>query len=55
MPITFEEVAADIQREPSSDIGPAKPKQDTRVEELREQLARELGLMAERSARVCAD
>ena len=56
MPITFEEVTGEIQREPAAtSAGDTRPRGGERSADLSEQLARELRLMAERAARVCAD
>ena len=54
MPITFDEVSAEIDRQPS----PAQPTPTpaaTPAADLREQLAYELDLRAERQARLGAD
>jgi len=56
MPITFEEVTGEIQREPAAaSTGDAGSRGGARAEDLHEQLERELRLMAERAARICAD
>jgi hypothetical protein len=54
MPITFDEVSAEIDRQPAP--APATPAlAATPVADLREQLAYELDLRAERQARLGAD
>jgi hypothetical protein len=56
MPITFEEVTGEIQREPATaSPGDTRPARAEHAEDLHEQLERELRLMAERAARLCAD
>jgi hypothetical protein len=55
MPITFEEVTGEIQRAPSTAGTGDTPPAGARAEDLREQLERELRLMAERAARIRAD
>ena len=54
MPITFDEVSAEIRPEPrAAEPGAAAPAPAARAEELRDQLRRELQLQAERDARLC--
>lgn len=56
MPITFEEVTGEIQREPqTSGSAGAEAQANAPAEDLRTQLERELRLMAERAARIAAD
>ncbi len=55
MPISFEEVTGEIQRAPSTASTGETPASGARAEDLHEQLERELRLMAERAARICAD
>jgi hypothetical protein len=56
MPIMFEEVHGEIQspERNSADEAPRAPQQGTQ-DDLHEKLERELRLMAERSARICAN
>lgn len=56
MSITFEEVSAEIQREPQrEDSGETAARKPSPADDLHEQLERELRLMAERQARLQAD
>jgi hypothetical protein len=56
MPITFEEVHGEIQSPERNSTGdaPSVP-QEAAQDDLHEKLERELRLMAERSARICAN
>lgn len=56
MPIMFEEVTAEVEREPREAApAPAAGPAPTEGEDFRGQLERELRLMREREHRLCAD
>jgi hypothetical protein len=54
MPITFEEVTADIEREPQERGAPSDASAAAPAQDVGEQIEQALRLRAERAARLCA-